>query len=181
MQAPKLDPRNYREILTKTEELAKFYFTPPEWEGPVWKSIIDDQMKEKDPGYRMIELFTRLLEILIERLNKIPDKNFLSFLDMVGVEQRVGSPAEVPVTFLLSQNSQVGGEIPEGTQVATTQTNTSNAQVFETSKTFYATPANLKKVVNLIPEKDKYSELDLIDLPPKPEDLEDGSGHRMDQ
>lgn len=167
MQTPKLDKRSYREMVEKAVELARDYL-------PEWKSV-KEPIDKKDPGYRMIELFARLTEILIERLNKIPDKNFLSFLDMVGVEQQAGNPAEVPVTFVLSKTTQLGGEIRAGTQVATTQTDTADAQVFETRQTFYATPAKLKKVINLIPNKESYNELELIELPPKLEDLEDES------
>lgn len=167
MQAPKVDKRSYREMVEKAVELARDYC-------PGWVSIKDPINKE-DPGYRMIQLFARLMEILIERLNKIPDKNFLSFLDMVGVEQQAGNPAGVPVTFVLSKTTQLGGEIPAGTQVATTQTDTADAQVFETRQTFYATPAKLKKVINLIPDKESYSKLKLIELPPRLEDLEDES------
>lgn len=164
MQAPKIDPRSYREIMDKAVELARHYL--PEWQG------IDDQ---KDPGRAMLELFARLMELLIARLNKIPDKNFLSFLDMVGIEQLPGKSAEVPITLLLSKKSQVGGEIPAGTQVATTQTDTADAQVFETRKTFYATPAKLQRVISLIPDDDSYSGLIIGELPPKPADLGDTS------
>jgi len=166
MQAPKLDNRNSTVIVEQALKLAKIYVTEQEWKGLVDKN---------EPGRGLIDIFARLMEILIERLNRIPDKNFLSFLDMVGVEQKPPSPAEVPVTFLLSKAAQAGGEIPECTQVATTQTEKADAQVFETRKTFFATPAELKKVINLLPKEDQYSKLELIDIPPKPEDLEDES------
>jgi hypothetical protein len=166
MQAPKLDNRNSTVIVEQALKLAKIYVTEQEWKGLVDKN---------EPGRGLIDIFARLMEILIERLNRIPDKNFLSFLDMVGVEQKPPKPAEVPITFLLSKTAQKGGEIPVGTQVATTQTEKAVAQVFETRKTFFATPAQLKKVINLLSEEDQYSELGLIDIPPKPEDLEDES------
>ena len=73
---------------------------------------------KNDPGAVLLELFARLMELLIERQNKVPDKNFLSFLDYVGIEASPGSPAEVPVTFLLPKSASGGSEVPEGSQAA---------------------------------------------------------------
>lgn len=164
MNVPKLDNRNSAAIVEQALKLAENYLPEPQRKG-----LTDPN----HPGCAMINIFARLMEILIARLNKIPEKNFLSFLDMVGVEQKPPSPAEVPVTFLLSKAAQAGGEIPGHTQVATTQTEKDDAQVFETRSGFFATPAQLKEVINLIPDQDEYSKLGLIKLPPKPEDLAD--------
>ena len=38
--------------------------------------------------------FARLMELLVERENRIPEKHFLRFLDMVGVELFEGSPVK---------------------------------------------------------------------------------------
>lgn len=166
METPKLYKMTSADIVTQALSLAKKYVTEPEWKG-----VAD----ENEPGRVMINIFVRLMEILIERLNRIPEKNFLSFLDMNSVEQKPPSPAEVPVTFLLSKASQTGGEIQEGTQTATTQTGTALAQVFETRNSFFATPSQLKRVISLIPDTENYSELELPELPPNIEDLEDDS------
>jgi hypothetical protein len=168
-EVPKLDKRNYQEIVDQALVLARDYFPT----GPIDWASIREPVNKDDPAYRLMEIFSRLLELLILRLNKVPVKNFLSFLELVGVEQKVGSPAEVPVTFLPAKSAPFGGDIPGGTQVATTQTDTADAQVFETRGAFYATPAKLKKVVNLIPGVDGYGSLPLIPQPPAPEDLED--------
>jgi hypothetical protein len=172
---PQLDYRDYKQIVEQALKLARFYFAPAQWSGIDWKSI-KEPLNKDDPAYRMLEIFARLMELLIRRLNKIPDKNFLSFLEMVGVEQKTGNPAEVPVTFLPAKTAVIGGDIPAGTQVATTQTDTADAQVFETRNAFYATPAKLKKVISLEPLADKYSQLQPGELPPKPEELADERG-----
>jgi len=175
MKPPGLDKRTYSDIVGQALQLAREYFPKTGTGAMNWNSI-HEPVKTDDPAYRMLEIFARLVELLIHRINKIPVKNFLGFLEMVGVEQRPGNPAEVPVTFLPAGSALHGGEIPKGTQVATTQTDTADAQVFETRETIYATPAKLKKVVNLIPGVDSYSTLQPIPLPPTPQDLEDDTG-----
>lgn len=174
MKKPVLDKRTYTDILDQALRLAKTYF-PTNGSGDIQWDSIKEPVNKDDPAYSLMEIFTRLMELLIRRLNKIPIKNFLSFLEMVGVEQQVGSPAEVPVTFLPAKSARTGGDIPAATQVATTQTDTADAQVFETRDAFYASAAILKEVVNLNPGKDKYSRLSLIELPPEPETLADHS------
>ena len=155
MLAPKLDERTLQQIIIECEGLAGVY--TPDWQG---------FQDPADPGRGMIELFARLHELLLERLNKIPEKNFLSFLEMVGVEQFAGAPASAPLTFLLSKKATAGGLIPVGSQVATTQTQNSDARVFETRESFFATPARLQKMVNLVPGADSFSEIPLPALPP---------------
>lgn len=155
MLAPKLDERTLPDIVKQCVALAGVY--TPDWKG------FDDSA---DPGRGMIELFARLHELLLERLNKIPEKNFLSFLEMVGVEQFAGAPAAAPLTFLLSKKATAGGLIPAGSQVATTQTENSDAKVFETRESFFATPARLQKMVNLVPDADSFSQITLPALPP---------------
>ena len=61
-----------------------------------------------DPGRQLIELAARLIELLAERVNRVPEKNLLAFLDLSGVERAPGVPAEAPVTFPLSPRSEEG-------------------------------------------------------------------------
>lgn len=163
LPVPKLDGRDSNLITAQALELAHHYL--PGWQaGP------------GDPARRMLDIFVRLMEILIQRLNKIPEKHFLSFLDMVNVEQKTGNPAEVPVTFLPAKSAPGGGHIPGGTRVATTQTDSTNAHVFETRSSFHATTAKLVKTIDVIPRTDKYKDLDPLPLPPEPQDIENQSG-----
>lgn len=165
MLAPKLDKRTIDDVLKNAEALAQEY--TPEWNGVTDKN---------DPGRIVIEAFARLMELLIERVNRIPEKNFMAFLDLVGVEPSPGSPAEVPVTFLLSKQALAGGQVPTGTQIATTQTETAAAQIFETRNDFYATPASIVAMINLVPEDDSYSVIPLLKQPPKSEVLTNQKG-----
>lgn len=126
-----------------------------------------------DPGRQLMELGARLVELLAERVNRVPEKNLLAFLDLVGVERSPGAPAEAAVTFQLSARSEVGQLVPVGTQVATTQSEGTAAQVFETRNSFFATPAQLVHVISLVPAANRFGVLPPLSLPPKPEELAD--------
>ncbi|HEX7119492.1 MAG TPA: hypothetical protein VF212_11930 [Longimicrobiales bacterium] len=156
MKAPPLDPRTRDDIVaTAVDDLAPLY-------TPAWTGAGDPD----DPGHRLIELFARLAELLIERLNGMPRHNFLSFLELTGVERFPGAPAEAPVTFVVSKRAPLGGRVPARTQVATTQTEKSDALVFETRRDFFATPAVLERIIAVLPAADRFVELPIPAVPP---------------
>jgi hypothetical protein len=165
MQPPKLFDRGLNQLIEDGQALAQIY-------TPDWTAFAD----QHDAGHGLIKLAARLVELLAERVNRVPEKNLLAFLDLVGVERGPGVPAEAPVTFLLSNRSEEGALVPAGTQVATTQTEAANAQVFETRTDFFATPARLVNVINLLPASDRYALLPPIVLPPKPAGLQSAVG-----
>jgi len=158
MDSPKLDTRSAEEVLAQASKLAQnVYLTG------VWNGFADPG----DPAFQLMRAFSRLMEILLERLNKVPDKNFLAFLDMVGVEPSPGAPAAVPMTFLPSAKATQGGLVPAGTQIATTQTDKSDAQIFETRQAIFATASKLTAIVDLAPGSDRFMVVPPPVLPPK--------------
>jgi hypothetical protein len=162
MRPPRLHDRGLAELIRDSEALAPIY--TPEWTGA------EDP---HDPGRALLVLAARLVELLAERVNRVPEKNLLAFLDFVGVERAPGLAAEAPVTFQLSARVEEGQQIPVGTQVATTQSEAADAQVFETRNGFFATLAGLPFVFNILPGQDRYGVLKAITLPPAPKDLDD--------
>jgi len=165
MSSPKLDARTADDVLKQARALARNVYLSGLWKVPDDPS---DPAYQADPAHQLLRVFSRLMEILFERLNKVPDKNFLAFLDLVGVELAPGAPATVPVTFLTSVKAPEGGPIPAGTQVATTQTDQTDTQIFETRQAIYATAAKLSALVNVLPALDWYSIIPPPELPPKP-------------
>jgi hypothetical protein len=168
MQPPRLHDRSSADLVKEAQALAGLY--TPAWTGA---------KEPGDPGYALIVLAARLVELLAERVNRVPEKNLLAFLDFVGVERPPGMPAEAPVTFLLSARAEQGQQIPAGTQVATTQSEGADAQIFETRNAFFATRAELAYVFNILPSEDVYGALPPLPLPPSPEDVE-GSSRSID-
>ncbi len=75
-------------------------------------------MRRPVPGWPLVRIFGRLGEIVADRLNRVPDKNFLAFLDLVGMSPRPPQPARVPLTFQLAAGTAVDALVPARTPVA---------------------------------------------------------------
>ena len=52
-----------------------------------------------DPGITLIELFAWMTEMMVYRLNRVPEKNYLKFLDMLGFQMTPSRTAETNITF----------------------------------------------------------------------------------
>ena len=70
---PLLDSRTLQDILAQLREAAAV--DVPEWTPP----------PEGDAGTMLQRIFARLLELALQRLNQVPEKNLLAFLDTMGV------------------------------------------------------------------------------------------------
>ena len=55
-----------------------------------------------DPGITLIELFAWMTEMLTYRLNLVPEKNYIRFLDLLGLQLKPASCATTELTFRLS-------------------------------------------------------------------------------
>ena len=78
-----------------------------------------------DPGITLVELFAFMTEMLVYRLNRVPEKNYLKFLEMVGMSPRSASSARTEITFFLSvpfplnPGDDMQAIIPQGLEVTT--------------------------------------------------------------
>jgi predicted phage baseplate assembly protein len=117
-----LDDRHFQDIVDQAKSMIPQYC--PEW----------TDHNVSDPGVALIELFAWMTDMLLYRVNQVPDKMYTSFLELIGVRLEPPRAARVPVTFYLSaaQAGDVG--IPEDTEVATIRTETNSAIVFSTER-----------------------------------------------
>ena len=111
----------------------------------------------------LIKIFARYCEIIIERLNKVPEKNFLAFLDLLGASLRPPQPARVPLTFFLSQGSREDIVVPRGNQVAAQLAEgEKDPIVFETEENLVVTAAQISSIYVFDPSH-KSGEKNYID------------------
>ncbi len=103
--------------------------------------------REGGPGWAMTRLFSRLVELIFDRLNQVPEKNFLAFLNAAGVELLAPRCACTELTFVPDADGPASIEVPAGTQVATVQTETQPEVVFETVRDVVVVPNALVKCV----------------------------------
>src|SRR3984957_8575762 len=72
-----------------------------------------------DPGVTLIETFAYMVDQLIYRLNRVPERNYVKFLELIGVRLYPATAARAPVTFWLSTSQATTIAVPERTVVAT--------------------------------------------------------------
>lgn len=128
--APNLDDRTFDDILQEAVTLIPKYC-------PGWTNH-----NPTDPGITLIELFAWMMEMVIYRLNKVTDKNYLAFLDLMGISLQAAQPARALLRFALAPKA-TGQRVEAGTQVATQQTSSQEAIIFETERDLQILPVSL--------------------------------------
>jgi hypothetical protein len=83
-------------------------------------------------GGAFVDLYGRLAELVIDRLNKSPDNHMLAFLNMAGVDLLPPQAATTEVAFFLGDDGPDHVEVPKGTQIATVRSDTRPEIIFET-------------------------------------------------
>src|SRR5687768_14761943 len=86
---PRLDDRSYDDLVA--EVIARIPAHTPEWTNP----------RVGDPGRTLVDLFAWLTDTLLYRVNRIPERQKLAFLRMLGMALRPAVPARGLVTAAL--------------------------------------------------------------------------------
>lgn len=103
--------------------------------------------KQTDAGLALIRLFSRLAQLVSDRVNQVPDKYFLAFLNLIGTRITPPQPARVPLTFSLVDNSPEDALVPAGTQIAAPETEANPEAVFELEQDLVVVRSRLIAVV----------------------------------
>ena len=161
--APKIDPRSAAELVDQLVALLPGYTTHPDaaqhYPFQAWREYDPASGAPLGRSAALIGVFARFGEMLIERLNQVPQKNFLAFLDLLGASRQPPQPARVPLTFLLAAGSPVDALVPAGTQVAAPPGPGEKAPViFETERPLVVTAARLGALLTVDPEQDSYGD-----------------------
>jgi predicted phage baseplate assembly protein len=134
---PSLDDRRFQDFVDEAKRLIPRFC--PDW----------TDHNVSDPGITLLELFAWLTEQYIFRLNQVPDKNMLTFLNLIGAKLEPAQPARGDVTFTLSAPPTADRRIiiPLHTEVATVRTETEEAVVFTTDSEFEVRMPELRWVL----------------------------------
>jgi predicted phage baseplate assembly protein len=137
LPAPNLDDRRFQQLVDE----AKRYVQQrcPEW----------TDHNVSDPGVTLIEVFAQMVDQLVYRLNRVPEKNYLAFLDLLGVRLFPPAAARADVTFRLSAPQPETVLLRAGTEVATARTETRDAVVFATVEDLPLVPCELERLVTI--------------------------------
>ena len=135
LPAPNLDDRRFQQFVDD----AKRYVQErcPEW----------TDHNVSDPGVTLIETVAYMLDQVVYRLNRIPDKNYMAFLDLLDVTRFPPAAARADVTFWLSAAQDRTIVVPVGTEIATQRTETDQPVVFTTPEELALVPCSLAALV----------------------------------
>ncbi len=107
LPTPGLDDRTFQDIVDEAKRLIPQYC--PEWTNH----------NVSDPGVALIELFAWMSEMVLYRVNQVPERLYTHFLNMVGIEPFAPSVARSDVTFWLSAVLDAPVVVPSGSEVTT--------------------------------------------------------------
>ncbi|MEL7355583.1 MAG: putative baseplate assembly protein [Cyanobacteria bacterium J06560_6] len=122
---PNLDDRTYRELVDECVLRIPRYC--PEWSNH----------NPADPGITLIELFSWLTDQMLWRFNQVPWRQYISFLELLGVRLASPIPARTDLTFYLSRAQSTldfVGPIQAETEVSTERTDNQEAVIFSTER-----------------------------------------------
>ena len=143
---PKVDTRSAEDIVEWVKQQEGF------------KDLHNDQLSEA-----LVHIFARYCEIIIERLNQAPEKNYRAFLNLLSVSRNPPIAAQVPVTFIPVKNFVTQIIVPQYTKVAAAPTDGGSSPiVFETNQALTVTQAELVKIVALDTQADCYSNVSCL-------------------
>jgi len=114
-----LDDRKFEDLYQELVRRIPAY--TPEW----------TDYNDSDPGVTLLQLFAYLAEILVYRINQVPQKNFVKFLELVGIPLQQPAAAVTELQFTLVKNA-AAQTVPAGTQVSLGSSSSGLPVTFET-------------------------------------------------
>ncbi|MFE5481673.1 putative baseplate assembly protein [Streptomyces sp. NPDC056527] len=136
LPSPNLDDRRFQQLVDEAKRYVQQ--RAPEW----------TDHNVSDPGVTLIETFAYLVDQLLYRLNRVPDKNYLAFLDLLGIQLFPPSAAVAEVDFWLSAPQPDTVALPAGTEVTTAAGETEEPVVFATTDELRVVPSELTRLVS---------------------------------
>jgi predicted phage baseplate assembly protein len=142
-EEPVVDDRDRDEMLAELVAAAENY--TDEWDPT-----------SEDVGTTLFEIFLRFESDVVGRLNAVPEKHRVAFLDELGFDRRPPGTARVPLTVHTAGDVDRNVVVPGGTQ-AVAETDDAGSVVFEVPRNadFEATPATLEDVYGVDPATDR--------------------------
>jgi hypothetical protein len=150
LEPPKLDQRSYEDIVQHSLKLAKSYTD--------WRSPESQSSQSADVGLALIRIFGHMMTVVQDRLNQVPNRNQLAFMNLIGTELIPPQPSRVPVTFNLAAGSPVEALVPKQTRIAAPPPEGKDEEVvFETERELLVTNTQLTSIF-VIEDRDYYSD-----------------------
>jgi len=155
LPAPDLDDRRFQNLVDDAKRLVQRRC--PEW----------TDHNVSDPGVTLIETFAFMTDQLIYRLNRVPDRNYIKFLELIGVRLFPPTAATTGVTFWLSAPQPEPIVVPIGVEVATPRTEAVGSSIaFTTTDELSIVPCAMEYVCSIPTGGTWRNHTDSINLAP---------------
>ncbi|MEU1710431.1 putative baseplate assembly protein [Streptomyces sp. NPDC005706] len=135
LPSPNLDDRRFQQLVDEAKRYVQQ--RAPEW----------TDHNVSDPGVTLIETFAYLVDQLLYRLNRVPDKNYTAFLDLLDIRLFPPAAAGAEVDFWLSAPQPDTVVLPAGTEVTTVRGESDEPVVFATTDELHVVPSELTRLV----------------------------------
>ncbi|OHX01966.1 putative baseplate assembly protein [Micromonospora sp. WMMB235] len=106
LPVPHLDDRAFLDLVTEARE--RIARSCPDW----------TDLSAHDPGMALLEAFAYLTEVMIYRLNQLPEKAYVAFLNLLGVTRHPPAAAWADVRLTRTGPDRGPVRVPAGTRVA---------------------------------------------------------------
>jgi predicted phage baseplate assembly protein len=120
LPAPHLDDRDFQSLVDDAKRLVQ-------QRSPAWTDH-----NVSDPGVTLIEAFAQMVDQLIYRLNRVPDRHYVKFLELIGLQLYPATAARGTATFWLAAAQPATVLVRAETEVATPRTEVDEPVVFST-------------------------------------------------
>jgi hypothetical protein len=121
IQSPKLDDRAFDDLVEEAKQVIRQRC--PEW----------TDLGASDPGVVLIELFAYLTDVMLYRLNRLPEKAYIEFLSLIGVRLAPPGAAVTTLRFTAQRPPEHPIEIARGTRVTVPGVPSADTPVFVTA------------------------------------------------
>ncbi len=138
LPVPNLDDRRFQDLVDDAKRLVQQKC--PEW----------TDHNVSDPGVTLIETFAWMTDQVLYRLNRVPDRNYVKFLELIGVRLFPPTAARAAITFWLAGPQTSTVHIKPGTQVATRRSDTDEAIAFTTIGDLPIVPSRLARLASTL-------------------------------
>ncbi|GAA4384254.1 putative baseplate assembly protein [Agromyces bauzanensis] len=134
LPSPDLDDRRFQDLVDDAKRLVALRC--PEW----------SDHNVSDPGVTLIEAFAFMTDELFYRLNRVPDKLYVAFLDLIGTTLYPPTAATADVVMWLAAPRDEVVVVPPRTEVGTPRTEQDQSIVFQTTAELQIPPRSLAHV-----------------------------------
>ncbi|KWX75989.1 hypothetical protein AMQ84_16735 [Paenibacillus riograndensis] len=152
-KVPTIDKRNQEQLVPELRRLIYQYCSRE------WTDLTELEADKKVDA--LVHIFTQMMSKVIGRLNQAPEKNFISFLNLIGIHPTPPRSAKVPLLFKQKPDADTSSTIPAGTRVSAQPENQAEV-IFETEKDLTVIQPRLVRAVSLDPEEDQWSNQDYL-------------------